>query len=136
LPFAVMSVAAITSPGTAGASAPFSCTHISGPGNGILTLTGCGGGLSKGTVPGILLAGPRGTITWQGQNSGQTGFLFVESTPHFPGGCTTGSGELDVVNTVISNTSKAPLLGTTVSGRLCFGPGLQVSLVKGTTFTL
>jgi hypothetical protein len=61
--------------------------------------------------------------------------MFVQSTPHFPGGCASGSIELDVVNVVIANTSKADLLGTTVSGRTCIGAN-GLSLVKGTTLTL
>ena len=135
LPVAGATAGAVATAGTAGASAPVSCTKISGNVATAVTLKGCGGGLGKGTAPAPTLA-TGGTITWKGHNKGTTTIGNVSVTSPGQGGCKTGSTEEDFTGTVTANTSKANILGNTVSGRACANAAGNLSLVKHTTLTL
>jgi hypothetical protein len=127
--------AAIATAGTAGASAPFSCTKVSGNIGGTVTLKGCGGGLGKGSMAGGSIA-TGGVITWKGERSGTTTVGNVSITSPGQGDCAKGSTEEDLTGTVTANTSKADLLGTTVSAQACLDGSGNVSLVKHTTAKL
>jgi hypothetical protein len=135
LPVAGATAGAVATAGTAGASAPVSCTKVVGTVTGNVTLKGCGGGLGKGSAPAVsLVAG--GMITWKGRNKGTTTIGNASVTSPGQGGCKTGSTEEDFTGTVTANTSKAKILGTTVSGRACISPSGGISLVKHTTLSL
>ena len=100
--------------GTAGASAPVSCTTVSGAATpaGTLTFKGCGGGLGKGTAIGQLFPAGGGTITWKGHHKGTTTLGNVNLAPQGQGGCKTGSvAEQDITGTVTADTSKAHIAG-------------------------
>lgn len=135
LPFTA-AAAAVATAGTAGASAPASCTNLSGNVVGALTFKGCGGGLGKGTASGSLFPAGGGTITWKGTHKGTTTLGNVTFASPGQGGCKTGSVEQDVTGTVTANTSRAHILGTTMSGRVCVDGAGNQSLVKHTTLTL
>ena len=77
-----------------------------------------------------------GTITWKGHHNGTTTLGNVNFAPQGQGGCKTGSAEQDITGTVSADTSKANLVGTAVSGRVCVDSAGNQSLVKHTTFTL
>ena len=136
LPVVGASAGVVATAGTAGASAPASCTKVSGNVAGTLTFNGCGGGLGKGTASGSLFPAGAGTITWKGHHNGTTTLGNVNFAPQGQGGCKTGSAEQDITGTVTADTSKAKLVGTAVSGRVCVDPAGNQSLVKHTTFVL
>jgi hypothetical protein len=136
LPVAGAPAGAVVTAGTAGASAPVSCTDLSGNIAGTLTFKGCGGGLGKGTAIGSLVPAGAGTITWKGKNKGTTTVGNITFASPGQGGCRTGSAEQDVTGTVTANTSKAHVKGTTVSARVCVDGAGNQSLVKHTTLVL
>lgn len=138
LPLSAVGVGVVATAGTAGASAPVSCTTVSGAATpaGTLTFKGCGGGLGKGTAIGQLFPAGGGTITWKGHHKGTTTLGNVNFAPQGQGGCKTGQAEQDITGTVTANTSKAHILGTAISGRVCVDAAGNQSLVKHTTFTL
>ena len=138
LPLSAAGVGVVATAGSAGASAPVSCTTVSGQATptGTLTFKGCGGGLGKGTAIGELFPTGSGTITWKGHNKGTTTLENLNFAPQGQGGCKAGSAEQDITGTVTANTSKAHILGTAVSGRVCVDAAGNQSLVKHTTFTL
>jgi uncharacterized protein (DUF2147 family) len=135
LPVSAATAGAVATAGTAGASAPVSCTKVVGNASNTVTLKGCGGGLGKGSAPALSLA-TGGTITWKGKNKGTTTIGNVSVTSPGQGGCKTGSTEEDFTGTVTANTSKANILGTTVSGRACVNGAGGITLVKHTTLVL
>ena len=119
--------------GSAGASAPVSCTKVTGTTTGTLTFKGCGT-LGKGSAPAASL-GTGGTITWKGKKSGTTTFSVTVSSPG-QGGCKAGSTEYDATGTVSADTSGKVGVGSAVSGRACVDASGNVTLVKHTVFAL
>ena len=136
LPVVGATTGVVAMAGTAGASAPATCTKVSGTVLGTLTFKGCGGGLGKGTGSGDLFPAGSGTITWKGHHNGTTTLGNLTFTPQDPGACKTGSAEQDITGVVTADTSKANLVGTAVSGRVCVDASGNQTLVKHTTFTL
>jgi hypothetical protein len=134
LPLSAASVGVVAIAGTAGASAPVSCTKLTGNAATSVTLKGCGGGLGKGTAAAPSLA-TGGTITWKGHNKGTTTIGNVSVTSPGRGSCKTGSTEEDFTATVTANTSKAKILGDTVMGRVCADAAGNLRLVKHTTLS-
>jgi hypothetical protein len=134
VPLSAASMGVVASAGTAGASAPVSCTKASGTITGTVTVKGCGGGLGKGTAPAATLA-TGGSITW-GKHKGATTIGDVSVSSPGQGSCKSGSTEYDFTGTVTADTSPAALTGTTVSGRACISASGKISLVKHTTLTL
>ena len=135
LPLSVASVGVVATSGTAGASSPVSCTKVSGNVATKVILKGCSGGLGKGHAPSPSLA-TGGTIKWKGHKKGTTTIGNVSVTSPGQGACQKGSTEEDFTGTVTANTSKANILGDTVSGSLCVDAAGNLSLVKHTTLTL
>jgi hypothetical protein len=133
MPVAAATAGVVATAGTAGASAPVSCTKASGNIATTLTLKGCGGGLGKGTGPASLSGG---VITWMGKHKGTTTIGNVSITSPGQGACSMGSTEEDLTATVTANTSKADILNTAVSARACVNAQGNISLVKHTTVTL
>jgi hypothetical protein len=140
----VLSVVALAMPiaGTAAvlaspasASAPVSCSKISGNIATTATLKGCGGGLGKGTAPASAFASGSGTITWKGKGKGTTD-ISVTPTVVGQGGCKNGSTEVDVAGSVTADTSGKVTVGDPVSARVCFDSNGKLSLVKHTTLSL
>lgn len=119
--------------GPAGASAPVSCSKVSGTETGTLTFKGCGT-LGKGSAPAASLASG-GTITWKGKKSGTTTFSVTVSSPG-QGGCVAGSTEYDATGTVTADTSGKVGIGSAVSGRACVSGSGKITLVKHTVFAL
>jgi len=136
VPLAASTAGLVALAGPAGASAPVSCTTMSGNVAGTLTFKGCGGGLGKGTAIGSLFPAGAGTITWQGKHKGTTTVGNVTFASPGQGGCKTGSVEQDVTGTVTANSSKADILNTTMSGRVCVDGAGNQNLVKHTTLVL
>jgi hypothetical protein len=132
------SVATIATAGTAGASAPVSCTKVSGPFHPFgapLIFEGCSGGLGKGTAPAFLDLGA-GTITWTGQDKGTTSLSETTFASPGQGACDVGFFEQIQTGTVTANTSKADILGTTWSIDFCIDGAGNITLLKHTTFVL
>jgi len=136
VPLAASTAGLVALAGPAGASAPVSCTTMSGNVAGRLTLKGCGGGLGKGTAIGSLFPAGGGAITWKGEHKGTTTIGNVTFASPGQGGCKTGSVEQDITGTVTANTSKADILNTTVSGRVCVDGAGNQNLVTHTTLVL
>jgi hypothetical protein len=135
VPIAAATAGTVVTAGTAGASAPFTCTKVSGNVGTTITVKGCGGGLGKGSATGATLASG-GTIVWKGHNKGSTTVGNVSVTSPGQGACKAGSTEEDFTGTVTANTSHAKILNSTVSGKACVDASGNISLVKHTTLTL
>jgi hypothetical protein len=128
-----VSAASIGFAGPAGASAPVSCTKVTGTITGTLTFKGCGT-LGKGSAPAASLASG-GTITWKGKKSGTTTFTVTVTSPG-QGACAKGSTEYDATGSVTGDTSGKVTVGSAVSGKACVDAAGNVTLVKHTTFAL
>jgi len=135
IPLAASTAGLVALAGPAGASAPVSCTKVTGPASGTLTFKGCGGGLGKGSGPATALAGT-GTITWKGKHSGTTTITITSVTNPSVSRCATGSTEFDATGSVTGDTSGKVTVGDAVAGDACVSGTGAVTLVKHTVFTL
>jgi len=134
IPLAATTAGLVSLAGPAGASAPVSCTKVTGAASGDLTFKGCGG-LGKGTGPAAALAGT-GTITWKGKHSGTTTITITSVTNPSVSRCATGSTEFDAAGSVTADTSGKVAVGSPVAGDACVSAAGAVSLVKHTVFAL
>ncbi len=123
--------------GPAGASAPVSCSKVSGNLGTSLTFGGCGGGLGKGSAvaPGAISSPTTLTIAWKGKHKGTTTISVTVTSPP-TSACKTGSTEYDASGTVTADTSGKVAVTSAVSGKACVDSSGNVSLVKHTTFVL
>jgi hypothetical protein len=135
IPLAASTAGLVALSGPAGASAPVSCSKVTGTTTGTLTFKGCGGGLGKGTGPAAALAGT-GTITWKGHHKGTTTITITSVTNPAVSRCATGSTEFDATGSVTGDTSGKVTVGSPVSGDACVTAAGAVTLVKHTVFTL
>ena len=135
IPLAATTAGLVSLAGPAGASAPVSCTKVTGAASGDLTFKGCGGGLGKGTGPAAALAAT-GTITWKGKHAGTTTITITSVTNPSVSRCATGSTEFDAAGSVTADTSGKVAVGSPVAGDACVSAADAVSLVKHTVFTL
>jgi hypothetical protein len=135
MPIAAATTWVVATAGTAGASAPGSCTKLSGNVGTTITRKGCGGGLGKGSAAGVSLT-TGGTIVGKGNHNGSTTVGNVSVTSPGQGSCAATSTEEDFTGTVTADTSKANLSGTTVSGSACVDGSGNISLVKHTRLSL
>jgi hypothetical protein len=135
IPLAASTAGLVALAGPAGASAPVSCTKVTGSATGNLTFKGCGGGLGKGSAPAAALSGT-GTITWKGHHKGTTTITITSITNPTVSRCAKGSTEFDASGSVTADTSGKVTVGSAVSGDACVSAAGAVSLVKHTVFTL
>ena len=135
IPVSVTTVGLVGLAAPAGASAPLSCTKVTGNASGNVTLKGCGGGLGKGSGPASALA-TTGTITWKGHKKGTTTVSITSITTPVVSRCAKGSTEEDATGTVTADTSGKVTVGSAVAGDVCVSASGNISLVKHTVATL
>ena len=134
IPLAAWTAGLVGLAGPAGASAPGSCTKVTGNigiVGGTVTLKGCGGGLGNGSVS---LASSPATITWAG-HKGITMFILTSAGGREVSRCAAGSNELDATFSVTADTTGRVTVGGAGSVDICEDSAGAISLVKHTVFS-
>ncbi len=109
------------------------CAKLTGTLNGAITVAKCAPA-SKGNKS-ASSAALTSTFTWT--TSGQTTEESLNSpTSPGQGGCARGHVEYDISGTVSGGTSTYTVIGDVISARTCASKTGQLSLVRGTTFSL
>ncbi len=134
----------------ASASAPTSCTKVSGALDSHVDLKGCGGGLGSGE--GVFTSASSMVVTWKGHKDGHRGhsgpatttFALASSTvaatnrcaPHIDKkGVAIANVEYDLTGSVSADTSGRVVVGSPASAAVCVDAHGHVALVDHTVFS-